>query len=149
MPLHKQLKEARKQWEQSKQTLVNYHMWNASLTKQIQDLHTRSAEFTIGEMNAEEAVACKKAELEALVELFLGIQEQQGRSQQDSCSDAETPRAIGDGRGEHSLKSRDIGQANASDPHIAKVAKAHRRSLHWEMRQIDSLPVRTNPSAFG
>ena len=100
-------------------------------------------------MNAEDAVAHKKVELEALVELCLGIQEQQGRSQQDSCSDAETPRAIGDGRGEHSLKSCDIGHANASDPHIAKVAKAHRRSLHWEARQIDAPRVRKNPSAFG
>ena len=149
MPLLKHLKEARKEWEQSKQTLLNYQMWNTSLTKQIQELHNRKAEFTIGEMNAEDAVAHKKVELEALVELCLGIQEQQGRSQQVSCSDAETPRDIGDGRGEHSLKSRDIGQANASDPHIAKVAKAHRRSLHWEVRQIDSPPVRKNPSAFG
>ena len=150
MPLQQQLQQARKQWEEAKQTLSNFQRWNASLTKQIQDLHTRKAEFTIGEMNAEEAVACEKAELEALVELCLGIQEQKGRSQQGSCSDAETPRAIGDGRGEHSLESHDIGQANASDPHIAEVAKAPRRSsVHWDVRQIDSPRVMKNPSVFG
>ena len=138
MPLHEQLHRAREQWEQSKQTHSNFQRWKSSLTKQIQDLHTRKAEFTIGEMPPEEAVACEKAELEALVELCLGIQEQQGRSQQDSCSDAETPRASGDGRGEHSLESHDIGQAIASDPHIAEVAKAPRRgSVPWEVRQID------------
>ena len=89
-------------------------------------------------MNAEEAVACEKAELEALVELTLGVQEQKGRSQQGSCSDAETPRAIGDGRGGHRRKSHDIGQANACDTHIAEVAKAPRRSsVHWDVRQMD------------
>ena len=94
MPLHEQVHRARECWEQFKQTLSNFQRCKSALTKQIQDLHTRRVEFTMGEMNAEEGVACEKAELEALVELCLGIRERKGRSQQGPLVMAEVSTAL-------------------------------------------------------